>query len=122
MITEEQEKEQASMAEQWSKLTDLEAKNQVKLLKKAIEKLKKEDLSRAPQKIMELQKLTTTLFWCQQNKLRSVNFRITSLGQSMRKYTRHPNAGSIKSPRKAGQERETVQDDTIPVEEQDSVL
>lgn len=102
MTTEEQEKEQAAMAEQWAKLTDQEAKQQVKLLKKRIEELRKQDLSTEPQKIMELQKLTTTLFWCQQNKLRSINFRITSLGQSMRKHTRHPNVGSIKSSGKAG--------------------
>jgi len=81
----------------YSKLTDEEAKAQVQQVKDRIKEIQSTaELSNNPQLVWELRELTSSLAWYRMNKLRSKFFKVFTLGASMRKAKRHPNAESLK--------------------------
>ena len=94
------EKEQREMAEEWSKLTDKEAKERTKVLKEKLQELVTNSrTSKSYATFQEIEKLKAALYWMKQNKNRSRYFRIFSLGASIRKEKRHPDVRNFKNTR-----------------------
>lgn len=84
-------------AVQYSLLTDAEAAAQVQQVRNRIKEIKSSaEIGKDPRLVWELRELTNSLAWYKANKNRSKFFKINSVGASMRKAKRHPNAESFK--------------------------
>ena len=78
-------------------LTDAEAAAQVQQVQNRIKEIKSSaEIGKDPRLVWELRELTNSLAWYKANKNRSKFFKINSVGASMRKAKRHPNAESFK--------------------------
>lgn len=84
-------------AVQYSLLTDAEAAAQVQQVRNRIKEIKSSsEIEKDPRLVWELRELTNSLAWYKANKNSSKFFKINSVGASMRKAKRHPNAESFK--------------------------
>ena len=109
-VTEDvREKEQREMAEEWSKLSDKEARERTKVLKDKLQELiTNSRTNKSYATFQEIEKLKAALYWVKQNKTRSIHFRVFSEGASTRQIRRHPDVRDFKNTRPGGQKREEV--------------